>query len=369
MNFPAFSFLSVLKKSTLVRARHRLAGFSLVELMVSCAILAVMMGLISLAIRQMAGGIKTSTAKVDAFQSARTGFESVSRTLGVATLNTYWDYFNSSRQPRSAANASTFQPATYGRQSDLHFLIYGSTFTNSLDNINSTSNRLTPAGHSVFFQAPLGYFTNTSSTNPPGSLNPCGFFVAYGNDPTKPNLTGINDRPRFRLYQWLPSSESLTVASSSGRITNSAWVTPTNGVRPLAENIIAFVIRVPSATNSTGPAMNSTTYSTTATNYNWNSLTPGTSTNHPAQMHQLPPLVNITMVAVEEAAVNRLAGTAASASDAASAMGITNFSTLFTDEAQYDADLLMLETALSGKNIPYRTFTTTVPLRGSRWSP
>jgi uncharacterized protein (TIGR02599 family) len=354
MNFSAFPFLAALKKQTLGRARHQLAGFSLVELMVSCAILAVMMGLISLAIRQMAGGIKTSTAKVDAFQSARTGFESVSRTLGVATLNTYWDYFNTNRQPRSSANASTFQPSTYGRQSDLHFLI-----TNNFPTVSG----LELSGHSVFFQAPLGYFTNTSGTNPPGSLNPCGFFVAFGDDPTKPTLTGINNRPRFRLYQWLPSSDSLTVASSSGRITDTNWITPatTNGVRPLAENIIAFVIRVPS-TNSTG-------YSTNATNYGWNSLTPWTSGNQPAQMHQLPPLVNITMVAVEEASVNRLAGTAASASDASSAMGITNFSTLFTDETQYDADLLRLETALSGKNIPYRTFTTTVPLRGSRWSP
>ena len=352
MNFPAFPFLSVLRKQSLARTRHPLSGFSLVELMVASAILAVMMGLISLAIRQMAGGIKTSTAKVDAFQSARTGFESVSRTLGVATLNTYWDYFDSSRQPRSAANASTFQPATYGRQSDLHFLI-----TNNFPSVSG----LELSGHSVFFQAPLGYFTNTSGTNPPGSLNPCGFFVAYGNDPTKPTLTGITDRPRFRLYQWLPSSDSLTVASNSGRITNSAWVTPTEGVRPMAENIIAFVIRVP-ATNSSG-------YSTNATNFGWDSLTAWTSGNQPAQLHQLPPLVNITMVAVEEAAVNRLAGTAASASSAASAMGITNFSTLFSTASTYDSDLAGLESALSAKNIPYRTFTTTVPLRGSRWSP
>ena len=93
MNFPALPFLSVLKKQPAARARRPLAGFSLVELMVACAVLAVMMGLISIAIRQMAGGIKTSTAKVDAFQSARTGFEAVSRTLGVATLNTYWDYY------------------------------------------------------------------------------------------------------------------------------------------------------------------------------------------------------------------------------------------------------------------------------------
>ena len=352
MNFPAFPFLSALKKPTLVHARRPLAGFSLVELMVACAILAMMMGLISLAIRQMAGGIKTSTAKVDAFQSARTGFEAVSRTLGVATLNTYWDYFDSSRQPRGTN--TNFTPATYGRQSDLHFLI-----TNNFPAVSG----LELSGHSVFFQAPLGYFTNTSGTNPPGSLNPCGFFVAYGNDPTKPTLTGINDRPRFRLYQWLPSSDSLTVASSSGRITDTSWITPAtnSGVRPLAENIIAFVIRVPS-TSATG-------YSTNATNYGWDSLTAWTATNQPAQMHQLPPLVNITMVAVEEAAVNRLAGTASSASGASTAMGIPNPSTLFTTPSSYDSDLAGLESALSAKNSPYRTFTTTVPLRGSRWSP
>ena len=354
MNFPALPFLSALKKQPAARARRPLSGFSLVELMVASAILAVMMGLISLAIRQMAGGIKTSTAKVDAFQSARTGFEAVSRTLGVATLNTYWDYFNSSRQPRSASNASTFQPATYGRQSDLHFLI-----TNNFPSVSG----LELSGHSVFFQAPLGYFTNTSSTNPPGSLNPCGFFVAYGNDPTKPNLAGINDRPRFRLYQWQPSSDSLTVAPSSGRITDTAWISPAtnSGLRPLAENIIAFVIRVPS-TDSTG-------YSTNATNYGWNSLTTWSSGSQPAQMHQLPPLVNITMVAVEEAAVNRLAGTASSASGASTAMGIPNPSSLFTTPSSYDSDLAGLESVLSAKNIPYRTFTTTVPLRGSRWSP
>jgi uncharacterized protein (TIGR02599 family) len=355
MNFPAFPFLAALKKQTLSRARHQLAGFSMIELMVACAILAVMMGFISLAISQMARGIKTSTAKVDAFQSARTGFETVSRTLGIATLNTYWDYFDSGRQPRSAANASTFQPSTYGRQSDLHFLI-----TNNFPAVSG----LELSGHSIFFQAPLGYFTNTSSANPPGSLNPCGFLVAYGNDPTKPNLAGINDRPRFRLYQWLASSDSLAVASSSGRITDASWITPAtnSGLRPLAENIIAFVIRVPATNDTSG-------YSTNATNYNWDSLTTWSSGNQSAQMHQLPPLVNVTMVAVEEAAVNRLAGTINNASAASSAMGIPAPSTLFTNASSYDSDLARLEGALSTNNIPYRTFTTTVPLRGSRWSP
>ena len=360
MNFPAFPFFALLKRRALEPSRRHLSGFSLVELMVACAVLAVMMGLISMAIRQMAGGIKTSTAKVDAFQSARTGFESVSRTLGVAVINTYWDYFDANRQPRG--KTTNFIPATYGRQSDLHFLIYSSSFSNSLP-INSSTNNLEPVGHSVFFQAPLGYFTNTSSTNPPGSLNPCGFFVAYGNDPTKPtNLSGLAERPRFRLYQWLPSSETLTVTSNSGKIiTNAAWVTPTNNFFPLSENIIAFVIRVP-GTNSSG-------YSTNATNYGWDSLTVWTNGPQPAQMHQLPPMVNVTMVAVEEAAVNRLAGNARKAEAAATALGITNLSDLFSSASSYSDDLDTLKAALSAKNVPYRIFTTTIPLRGSRWSP
>jgi uncharacterized protein (TIGR02599 family) len=347
--------LADLKKRISLPPKSDLTGFTLIELLVACAVLALMMGLISTVISHMAAGIKTSTSKVEAFQSARTGFESFSRTIGVANLNTYWDYFNSSRQPRTAANASTFQPDLYGRQSDLHFLI-----TNNFPTVSG----LELTGHAVYFQAALGYFTNTSSTNPQGSLNPCGFFVAYGNDPTKPSLTGLVNRPRFRLYQWLPSSDSLSVTPTTGRITSTDWITPstTNGLRPLAENIIAFVVRVPS-TNSTGA------YSTTATNYGWNSLTSWSSGSQPTQMHQLPPLVNVTMVAIEESAVNRLAGTASTAAAAASALGISNYSDLFTTASSYDADLAALETALSSKKVPYRTFTTTVPLRGSRWSP
>jgi uncharacterized protein (TIGR02599 family) len=348
----ALKGLAGFKKLAVIRAKARISAFSLVELMVACAVLALILGLVSMAIRQMAVGIKTSSAKVDAFQSARTGFEAVNRTLGIATLNTYWDYFDSARRPRGTN--TNFTPALYGRQSDLHFQITNNSF--------STPGGLEPVGHAVFFQAPLGYFTNTATPNPPGSLNPCGFFVAYGNDPTKPNIEELLNRPRFRLYQWLPSSESLAVDPSLGRITTAAWIAPTNALQPLAENIIAFVVRVPSfETNG---------FSTSATNYWWNSLTNWASgAAQPAQMHQLPPLVNVTMVAVEEGAANRLAGNSASAATAASAMGITNFAGLFANPSAYDTDLAALESGLSSKGVPYRVFTTTIPLRGSRWSP
>lgn len=314
----------------------------------ACSVLVIMLGFISMAISQMAKGIKTSTSKVDAFQSARAGFESVSRTLGIATLNPYWDYYIVSGGSYTNRGTNTNAPTTYGRQSDLQFVV-----TNDTSGMTLT-NTLTAVTHGLFFQAPLGYST---VTGPQATLNPVGFFIAYGIDPTQAALataTGLANKPRFRLYQWLPTSDSLAVDPSTGRITGSAWIAPTNCVRPLAENIVAFVVRVP-ATNAT-----------IATNYGWDSLAPWTSGAQPSTMHQLPPLVEITMVAVEEAAVNRLAGTAATAAAAATALGgIPSF----TSASDYTNDLATLEKNLSSKSVPYRVFTATVPLRESRWSP
>jgi uncharacterized protein (TIGR02599 family) len=332
------------------------SAFTLVELMVACAVLAVMLILISITIGQVSKGVKTSTEKVDAFQSARTGLESVTRAVSVATLNTYLDYFNSSYQPRTASNASSFAPAFYGRQSDLHFL---ATNLGGVGMAWLGGTGLTPVTHGLFFQAPLGYNTNTLVTNPPGSLNGCGFFVAYGNDPTRPVITGLNNRPRFRLYQWLQSTEELDELSATGKI-DPTWITPTtnNGLRPLAENIIAFVVRAPSIT------------ATNATNYGWNSLTNWTTGAQPTQMHQLPPMINVTMVAIDEAAANRLINpTVTDVTTAITALGLpNNYTSLFTTDSQYDTDLQSVENALVARRIPYRIFSSTIPLRGSRWS-
>jgi uncharacterized protein (TIGR02599 family) len=151
------------------------------------------------------------------------------------------------------------------------------------------------------------------------------------------------------------------VAPNLGRITNAGWIAPTNALHPLAENIVAFVVRVPSSSESG--------LSTRATNYGWDSLITWTGNQQPAQMHQLPPLVDVTMVAIEEAAANRLLGDSSSAASAATALGIPDLSTLFATASSYESDLATLERGLSSKSIPYRVFTTTVPLRGSRWSP
>ena len=77
-------------------------------------------------------------------------------------------------------------------------------------------------------------------------------------------------------------------------------------------------------------------------------------------MNELPPFVEITMVAMDETVVNRLAG---------GAPGVSDVSSLFTTASSYDADLATLKNMLNAKKIPYRVFVTTVPLPGSKWSP
>ena len=82
--------------------RHR--GFTLVELLVSTAILAIIL-LVIFSITQQTGRVwKSSQAKIEAFQGARAAFESITRKLGQATLNGYYDYFDGSgRTPRDPA--------------------------------------------------------------------------------------------------------------------------------------------------------------------------------------------------------------------------------------------------------------------------
>ena len=327
----------------------RSGAFSLLEVLVAAAVLAVMMLLIASVVGLASRTIRTSSEKVDAFQGARAGFDALTRALSQATLNTYWDYYNSARQPRTVANAASFQPALYGRQSDLHFR---ATTTAGLNLAGS----LAPSGHALFFQTPLGY--PASAAQPPGTLNASGFFVAYGADPTHPNVGGLDNRPRFRLYQWLQPSADLGVDTATGVINPAAWISPAaTNVFPLAENIVAFVARVPSASAST------------PTDYFWDSRPTWNSGNQPSTMHQLPPLVEVTMVAVDEATSARLLDGVSRGAAAASALGLPAPGTLFTDAAKYEEDLEAVQNGLASKGVSYRTFRTAVPLRGSKWSP
>lgn len=344
-------------------------GFTIIEMLTAMAVLSLVAVLILSIMSQTGQAVRTSSDRVESFQSARAGFDALTRQLGQATLNTYYDYFNSLRQPRTVANSSTFSPDKYGRQSDLHFI---------------SGNNLVPAwpavSQAVFFQTPMGYAINGNYSGMENLLNTCGFFVAYTSDDSEtPSSLGteVREQYRFRLYRMSQPTERLSVyanplaprdwfqaplAASAG---NPA-VARQNGIYPIADNVVAIAIwpKLPPAQEDYTATTNRLAYS-----YDYDSRTEWTSGNQPAQMHQLPPLVEVAMVTIDEASAKRLLDGVTDPNAALSALGASlagKFQIATT--AKIEEDLRALETSMAAKGVKCRIFRTTIPLRSSKWS-
>lgn len=320
-------------------------GFTLIELLAAVAIFAIIL-LVIFGLTQQAGNAwRSTTSKIEAFQEARLAFDTIAEKLSQATLNPYYDYLNSAGNSRTAAlaagNASTFVPANYGRTSDLHFL---------------TGKSLLPAqiGHSMFFQTPSGFSSSTSYQQMDTLLNAVGFYVQFDKDSGRPafldSVPGTSSaKYRYRLYEFLQPSEQLSVyASGTGNGWFSTAALNAANRSQLAANVIALLILPKPATQDASAPMASdfeydTRDSSKADNYN-----------------QLPPLVEVVLVAIDENSARRLES-GATAPD----LGV---SALFQQADQLDADLHKLEELLASKRINYRIFRTTVPLRGAKWS-
>lgn len=155
-------------KARFPRARTR--GFTLVELLVSIAVLVVIMGILLSITDQTQQTWKRTTGKIEQFREAREGFESMTRRLSQATLNTFWDYDDAKA------------PTRYVRQSELRFVV-GDTATLAGSGRDYVS-------QGVFFQAPLGFTADGSSADGLETLlNTWGYFIEYGEDrASRPNI-------------------------------------------------------------------------------------------------------------------------------------------------------------------------------------
>ena len=334
---------------------RRSAAFTLLEVLVASTIVVVMAGFLLSVMDQTARIWSSTSAKVEQFREARTGFERVTTRLAQATLNTYWDYDNPTT------------PTRYLRQSELRF-ICGSAPT--LLGTNSSAARVT---HAVFFNAPLGVTSNTNYAGLPNALNTVGYYAELADDagqrPAFITNAMIPSRWRFRLMEFSQPTESFSVyqytSGNPGVITNAWFTADLNNTavpkRVVAENVIAFVVTPRLAKAEELPLQTNATQSPLAPNYSYDS----TATNANPQLNpknQLPPVVQITMVATDEkSAVNLgLTGTAQS--------NIFKTSSLFTNTQNYAADLATLETTLIASHVRYRIFTTNVHIRAAKWS-
>jgi uncharacterized protein (TIGR02599 family) len=351
-------------------------GFSLVEILVSLAVLAILLLINVQVIDQVQSTWAASNARVSQFREARTAFDILVRNLSQATLNTFVDY-DSNYVINAAQNAgATLQtPTSYLRKSNLQFVCGPST---SL--LSGGGGAALMPGHAVFFQAPLGVSENPSFVGLDRLLCSRGYFVQFTSDePFKPPfITSSGTKYRYRLMEFSPPAEKNLVYNSmntTGVATNS-WFSAAAGLanainasenalnvgitRPIADNILALIIspRQDTQANQTGTA------TIIAPSYSYNStlVTLATANSPQGTQNLLPPLVKIVLVAIDERSAERLAEQNASAPPFG-----TSLTSPFNNANQLEStEIPNLIAYLASQKVNYRLFSATVQIRSSK---
>jgi len=356
-------------------ASRRAHAFSLVEIMVSLAVLTILLLISAQVIGQVQATWSASNARVSQFKEARTAFDILSRNISQATLNTYIDYDNNYLKAVSGGTAAATAPSSYVRQSELQFRCGSSAALIP----GAGGGSMTP-GHAVFFQAPLGISNDPTLVGLDRLLCARGYFVQYSSDEKwVPKFILANEyKYRYRLMEFSPPTELNSIYAAArtpaGKIAATwfesagAQIPPTaNGVaalpttRPVADNIIALIVspRREADNNQEGEAADGPTE--IAPQYNFDSSDP--PPGREAERHLLPPMVKIVLIAIDEKSATRLEELTG---------GDTSTPPLgeikLTNAAQLDAEVKVIVKMLQDQKLNYRVFTATVPLRGSKWS-
>lgn len=330
-------------------------GFSLLELLVATVVLSLILVVLFSILDTTTTLWARGSSRIQSFQEARAAYEAVTRKLSQATLNIYWAYDTN----------SAGDPAGYRRKSELQFV------SGPSDKLLSSPG--TSRTHSVFFVSHLGYTTNAAYSTLQSTLNAGGYYIAFesDDDANRPAFISgsVGSRSRFRLKEVWQPTESLSLYSNAPTAAlPGAWYS-TNQSATLAENIIALVIRprLPEREDPTGSALVTKpgfVYNSAASNnYTAVSSTGASITGN--TLHQLPPLVQVTMVAIDEKSAARFAN-----GQTPPDYGVTNWSQLFADPdpVQLAKDLQSLEAGLISNGITYQIFDSLVPIEGAKWS-
>ena len=323
-------------------------------MLVSVAVLSLLVLVLTTITEQTGAAWRQTSGKIEQFRSARDAFDSITRRLSQATLNTYWDYDNPTT------------PTRYIRQSELRFL------SGPMDAIAGTP----PGGkawptHGIFFQAPVGFSVTPAAGSPDPTglenlLNTWGYFVEFGEDnASSPPFPTHTVRYRYRLYEFMEPANDLklyNLTSGNFAYNGKDWFLPSlkankRPVHALADNVIALVL-VPKL---------SAQEDQTATQLAPDLLYDSTTSKSAADINpknQLPPVVQVTMVAIDETSAARLA-----AGSSIPEIGLgTKFASTPAAAAKVQDDLKSLQEYLTSRKINFRVFTDSVILRTARWS-
>lgn len=331
-------------------ASKKQGGFTLVELMVSVGLIALVALILVSMTNSTAATWRYTTGRIEQFRGANSAFESITRNLSQATLNTYWDYNN--------PNA----PTKYLRQSDLRFI------TGKTEKFLGIGIRRPT--QSIFFQAPLGFVDDTANnfTGLDNLINTWGYYLEFRDDATtRPAFispTLVPARYRYRLMELMQPSNSLSIyglAAGNPAYNAKTWFSNAVVANPspahvLAENVVALVV-LPKLSLKEETA----TGKTLSKDYAYDSTVTGTDAEINPK-NQLPPIVQVTLVAIDEGSATRIAnGATRPAFD-------SSLDSLFNVSANFDADLATLQTTLTAQRVSFRVFTSSVSIRGAKWS-
>lgn len=183
-------------------------------------------------------------------------------------------------------------------------------------------------------------------------------FVTTANNPVK---------YRFRLMQFTQATEELQIYKAGA--TEKAWFSGAGSksvTHPLAENVIALIVlaRRPSADGAAEAPL--------SPDYAYNSRTPWVGGQQPVQSNQLPPLLRVVMVVIDEKSAQKFCkGSAAPDLGLAKAFGQSGSANPSTQQEQLESLQTMisdLENELNRQGVRYQVFQSDIAIRGTKWS-
>ena len=359
-----------------MRKHRAIAGFTLTEALVSSSVLAMVLGLVLSMTDQTQKLMRGTSSKVEQFREARIAFDTLSRRLSQATLNTYWDHkYETVSQNIAGRKVHVRMPVGYERGSELRFRC------GRMAELNGRHGKNFQPTHGVFFQAPNGYVEDTAEHGALDHLlNTWGYFLELNTDDefVPDFIKGkVSGRKRFRLMELMQPSEELSVYQFQLPKTTE-WFGPlinskNRPVRALCENIVALIL-LPKLSPADEDAQIREGRSTLLAPFYRYDTTQSSEDPVLNPKHQLPPNLELVMVAIDEASATRLEGDYRNQA----ALGM-DYGSLFTrpellhdnpgTQTPGDGDIAKFESMLSQRlRVSYRVFTTVVSIRGAKWS-
>lgn len=342
--------------------RAETRGFTLIEVITASAIFTMLLVLALSVFGQASGTWRRTDARVKAFQSARLGFDLLTRHLRQTTLNTYLDYFDTNNRTLASYGSDippAFVPVRYGRESQLQFV---SAPAGMATPWGSTMPGTPHTGTAVFFQAPLGHTDAQGSYGKlTKTLNTCGYFVKFDTDrlsrPSFAQQAGTaNEKYRYRLMGLVAPTEKNTIFGGTNAGDLQWFTGQAAQAQPVGENVIALIVRPRDPQDPdllTGYAYNSKDGANTV----------DAGGNQPVTANQLPPVMEVTLIAIDEDSARRIE------SGASEPPAITEaLAGRFVDGEKYEDDLAAVTEKLASRNIQYRVFQTAVPILETKWT-